>query len=287
VRFVNFRLERRSGTALQQKDGTLTGRLVGDPQYPGSIAELVARGEGSLAAAARTLANAPLLDGNRIEYLPPFPAPPKILCLGLNYTDHAAEGGFKPPEYPIIFARFGSSLIGHRAPLIRPRASTKFDYEGELVAIIGRPGRHISAAAALDHICGYSVFNDGSVRDFQMRTSQWTLGKNFDGTGPFGPAFVTADELPPGAAGLKLETRLNGNVMQSASTSQMIFDVRTTVALLSETLTFEAGDVLVMGTPSGVGFARSPPVFMKAGDVCEVEIEGVGVLRNSVVDEAA
>jgi 2-keto-4-pentenoate hydratase/2-oxohepta-3-ene-1,7-dioic acid hydratase in catechol pathway len=228
-----------------------------------------------------------IFGGARIEYLPPLPAPPKIICLGLNYADHAAEGGFKPPSYPTIFARFASSLIGHEAPLIRPRVSTQFDYEGELVAVVGRGGRHISRAAALDHICGYSIFNDASVRDFQMKTPQWTVGKNFDGTGPFGPAFVTADELPPGAAGLKLQTRLNGNVMQSASTTQMIFDVVTTVALITEALTLETGDVLVMGTPSGIGMARTPQVFMKAGDVCEIEIEGLGILRNPIADEPA
>jgi acylpyruvate hydrolase len=287
MRFVNFRLDGRAGTALQHKDGSLVGRFADDPKYPGSIAELITRGSDALTSAGRSLAGAPAIDGARIEYLAPLPTPPKIICLGLNYADHAAEGGFKPPSYPTIFARFASSLIGHEAPLIRPRVSTQFDYEGELVAVVGRGGRHISRAAALDHICGYSIFNDASVRDFQMKTPQWTVGKNFDGTGPFGPAFVTADELPPGAVGLKLQTRLNGNVMQSASTTQMIFDVVTTVALITEALTLETGDVLVMGTPSGIGMARTPQVFMKAGDVCEIEIEGLGILRNPIVDEPA
>ncbi|HEV7441317.1 MAG TPA: fumarylacetoacetate hydrolase family protein [Steroidobacteraceae bacterium] len=287
MRFVNFRLDDRAGTALQNKDGSLVGRFADDPKYPGSIADLVVRGGDALASAARSLAGGPALEGGRIEYLPPFPTPPKIICLGLNYADHAAEGGFKPPSYPTIFARFASSLVGHGAPLIRPRVSTQFDYEGELVAVVGRGGRHISREAALDHICGYSIFNDASVRDFQMKTPQWTVGKNFDGTGAFGPAFVTADELPRGAAGLSLQTRLNGKVMQSASTTQMIFDVVTTVALITEALTLEAGDVLVMGTPSGIGMARTPQIFMKAGDVCEIEIEGLGILRNPIADEPA
>jgi 2-keto-4-pentenoate hydratase/2-oxohepta-3-ene-1,7-dioic acid hydratase in catechol pathway len=285
MRFVNFRLNGRFGTALQQPDGSLVGRYAGDSSYPGSIAELVLRGGDALGVAGRALVTAPALDAAKVEYLPPLPTPPKIICLGLNYADHAAESGFKPPDYPTIFSRFSSSLIGHRAPLIRPRVSTQFDYEGELVAIVGRAGRHISKANALDHICGYSVFNDASVRDYQMKSPQWTIGKNFDGSGAFGPAFVTADELPRGATGLKLQTRLNGTVLQSASTSQMIFDVATTVALLSVALTLEVGDVLVMGTPSGVGLARSPQIFMKAGDVCEIEIEGVGLLHNPVVDE--
>jgi 2-keto-4-pentenoate hydratase/2-oxohepta-3-ene-1,7-dioic acid hydratase in catechol pathway len=287
MRLVNFRLDGRTGTALQKKDGSLVGRYADDPKYPGSIADLVVRGGEALASAGRSLEGGSALEDGRIEYLPPFPTPPKIICLGLNYADHAAEGGFKPPSYPTIFARFASSLVGHGAPLIRPRVSTQFDYEGELVAVVGRGGRHISREAALDHICGYSIFNDASVRDFQMKTPQWTIGKNFDGTGAFGPAFVTADELPRGAAGLSLQTRLNGKVMQSASTTQMIFDVVTTVALITEALTLEAGDVLVMGTPSGIGMARTPQVFMKAGDVCEIEIEGLGTLRNPIADEPA
>lgn len=287
MRLVNFRLKGQTGTALQRKDGSLVGRMADDPKYPGSIADLVARGTDALASAGHSLASGTMFDAARLEYLPPLPTPPKIICLGLNYTDHAAEGGFKPPSYPTIFARFASSLIGHQAPLIRPRASTQFDYEGELVAVVGRGGRHLTAAKALEHICGYSIFNDASVRDFQLKTPQWTVGKNFDGTGAFGPVFVTADELPPGAGGLKLQTRLNGTVMQSASTSQMIFDVVTTVTLISAALTLQAGDVLVMGTPSGVGMARTPPVFMKSGDVCEIEIEGLGILRNPVVDEPA
>ena len=287
MRFVNFRSGKRAGIALQKKDGSLVGRFADDPKYPGPIADLVIRGGDALSSAGRSLADAPPIDSARMEYLPPFPAPPKIICLGLNYADHAAEGGFQPPSYPTIFARFASSLIGHGAPLIRPRVSTQFDYEGELVAVVGRGGRHISRAAALDHICGYSIFNDASVRDFQMKTPQWTVGKNFDGTGAFGPTFVTADELPQGAVGLRLQTRLNGNVMQSASTTQMIFDIVTTVALITEALTLEAGDVLVMGTPSGIGMARTPQVFMKAGDVCEIEIEGLGILRNPIADEPA
>jgi acylpyruvate hydrolase len=287
MRFVSFRLKGRTGIAVQNKDGSLAGRFADDSKYPGSVPDLVARGGDALASAGRALADAPKLDGAQVEYLPPFPTPSKIICLGLNYADHAAEGGFQAPPYPTIFARFASSLIGHRAPLIRPRVSTQFDYEGELVAIVGRGGRHIAKSAALDHVAGYSIFNDGSVRDYQMKTPQWTVGKNFDSTGAFGPAFVTADELPPGASGLKLATRLNGNVMQSASTSQMIFDVATTIHLLTEGLTLQVGDVLVMGTPSGIGMVRKPPVWMKAGDVCEIEIEGLGTLSNPIQDEPA
>jgi 2-keto-4-pentenoate hydratase/2-oxohepta-3-ene-1,7-dioic acid hydratase in catechol pathway len=162
----------------------------------------------------------------------------------------------------------------------------QLDFEGELAAVVGKAGRCIPKSAALDHICAYSVFNDASIRDFQSRTPQWTLGKNFDGTGAFGPELVTADELPPGCAGLRLQTRLNGVVMQSASTADMIFDVATLVAEISEAITLSPGDVIVTGTPAGVGLARVPPVWMKAGDICEVEIEGVGLLSNPVAEES-
>jgi 2-keto-4-pentenoate hydratase/2-oxohepta-3-ene-1,7-dioic acid hydratase in catechol pathway len=285
MRFVSFQSHGRPGVALQHANGALTGRFAHDVEYPGSVADLVTEGTTAMAAAARSLAASPTLDPEAIEYLPPLATPPKIICLGLNYRDHAAEGGFTAPTYPTVFARWPSSLVGHRTPLVRPRVSTAFDFEGELVAVIGRAGRHIPRARALDHVCGYSVFNDGSIRDYQLRTPQWTVGKNFDATGAFGPAFVTADELPAGAAGLRLETRLNGSVMQSASTSEMIFDVAATIALLSEAMTLEVGDLLALGTPAGVGGMRKPPVFMKAGDVCEISIEGLGTLRNPVVDE--
>ena len=217
-----------------------------------------------------------------LTFLPPLVKAPKILCLGLNYKDHAAEGGFTVPEFPTIFGRFNSSLIGHGAPIIKPPCSDQLDYEAEMVAVVGKGGKDMSKDDALSHIVAYSVFNDGSIRDYQLKTPQWTVGKNFDDTGAFGPWLVTADELPAGGAGLKIETRLNGQVVQSANTSDMVFDVVDTVALLSTCFTLEAGDVLVMGTPSGIGLARKPPLFMKDGDVCEVEIEKIGLLVNPI-----
>ena len=221
-----------------------------------------------------------------LRFLPLLGAARKMICLGLNFHDHATEaGGVDRPDFPTIFARFSSSLVGHGAPLVRPFLSDALDFEGELAAIIGRGGKSIAAGDALSHVIGYSVFNDGSVRDYQKRTSQLTPGKNFDGTGAFGPWLVTADELPPGATGLMLETRLNGQMVQRASTSDMIFDVAETIALVSSFLTLEPGDVLVMGTPAGVGSLRKPPLFMKPGDEVEVEIERVGLLRNPVAQE--
>jgi acylpyruvate hydrolase len=228
----------------------------------------------------------PRLDESRLTYLPPLSTPPKIICVGMNYLDHARENKLDLPAHPTFFTRFASSLIGHQQPIIRPVVSEQLDFEGELAAILGKPGRHIQKERALEHVAGYSIFNDASVRDYQSRGQQWTLGKNFDGTGAFGPDFVTADELPPGGKGLRLTTRLNGATVQSANTDQLIFDVATLIARLSEALTLETGDVIVTGTPAGIGFFRNPKLYMKPGDLCEVEIEGLGTLRNPIQEEA-
>ena len=251
-------------------------------RFPGNLDRLIAGGDDLLRSAGKDLMAGKIFDQQKINVLPPLSASPKIICIGLNYTAHAKEGGFEIPAYPAVFTRFHSSLIGHRAALLEPKISDRLDYEGELVAVIGRGGRRISKDAAVSHVIGYSVFNDASVRDYQMKSTQWTMGKNFDGTGAFGPHLVTADELPLGAAGLRLQTRLNGRVVQDGNTSDLIFDVATLVSLMSEAFTLESGDIIVTGTPSGVGFARKPPLFMKAGDVCEVEIEKVGTLVNPV-----
>jgi 2-keto-4-pentenoate hydratase/2-oxohepta-3-ene-1,7-dioic acid hydratase in catechol pathway len=178
-----------------------------------------------------------------------------------------------------------TTLVGHNQPLIRPKLSGDFDYEGEMVVVVGRRGRHIPKKKALGYVAGYSIFNEGSIRDYQFKTPQWTVGKNFDGTGGFGPDFVTADELPKGAKGLRIQTRLNGQVVQDANTNDMIFDVADLVSIASESMTLEPGDVIVSGTPSGVGAFRKPPLWMKAGDVCEVEIEGIGTLSNPIKNE--
>ena len=285
MRFISFADQAGNGLGIVTAGGEWRGLRAGEAGYPGDLVTLLQAGAAALAAAHARLRDAPVLDPAGVRLLPPLPHPAKIICVGLNYADHAAESRFAPPSYPTLFARFATSLIGHGAPLIRPRASEQFDYEGELVAVIGAPGRHIAPARALDHVAGYSVFNDGSVRDFQHRTPQWTMGKNFDGTGAFGPTFVTADELPAGARGLRLQTRLNGAVVQNATTDDLLFDVATLVATISAAITLDAGDVIVTGTPAGVGAARKPPLWMKHGDRCEVEVEGVGLLANPVEDE--
>ena len=216
----------------------------------------------------------------------PVETPGKIICLGLNYIEHVNEGPFQRPDYPTLFMRGMTSLVAANDELVRPTTSIQFDYEAELVAIIGTRARHLTAENALDCVAGYSVFNDGSIRDFQRHTIQWTMGKNFDKSGSFGPAFVSSDELPPGASGLKIECRLNGQTVQIDNTENMSFNVVDTLVYITKGITLEPGDLLVMGTPAGVGHGRKPQLWMKKGDVVEVEIETVGLLRNPIVDEA-
>ncbi|WP_199540988.1 fumarylacetoacetate hydrolase family protein [Paraburkholderia kururiensis] len=272
--------------------GVLDGEHVvdlnkADARVPADLRAALKGGVDLNAAAQRAIASgehrAPYAS---LELAPVVPEPGKIVCLGHNYYDHAKEGGNLKPVYPLIFFRGASSLIAHEDPVIRPRVSEKLDYEAELMIVIGKRARHVKRENALDYVFGYACFNDVSVRDYQKRTTQWTIGKNFDGTGAFGPWLVTADELPPGAEGLTLRLILNGQVMQQASTSDMIWGVAETIELLTECLTLEPGDVVAMGTPAGVGWARDPSVWLKHGDVVEVDIERVGRLRNTVQDEA-
>jgi len=258
-------------------DGALPASLLGFIDSCATDATLAARTAGKLAAASQ-----PPQPLEGLTLMPCVPQPGKIVCLGVNYVDHAKEGGNTVADYPTLFLRCNTSLLAHGAPLRVPRASDKLDYEAELAVVIGRPMRWVDEAQALDHVFGYACFNDASLRDYQRRTTQWTIGKNFDATGGFGPCLVTADELPPGCTGLRIQSRLNGQVMQSANTSDMVFGVARTLSLLSECMTLEPGDVVVMGTPGGVGYARTPPVWMKAGDTIEIDIEGVGVLSNPV-----
>lgn len=258
-----------------------------DSRLGPDLMPIVAGGEASLRAAREAVdraQNSVSIDG--LVPALPIARPGKVICLGLNYADHAKEGGYEVPDYPALFMRGATSLLQAGAPIVRPACSDHLDYEVELMVVIGKPGRHIGRDRALEHVFGYTVFNDVSVRDYQRKTHQWTPGKNFDGTGPIGPVVVTADELPPGANGLHVETRLNGEVMQSATTADMMFKVPETIAILSEYSTLEAGDLIAMGTPQGVGHARRPPVWMKPGDRIEVEIENIGVCANPIVAES-
>jgi 2-keto-4-pentenoate hydratase/2-oxohepta-3-ene-1,7-dioic acid hydratase in catechol pathway len=215
----------------------------------------------------------------------PLKQPGKIICLGLNYINHIKEGGYDVPEYPALFMRGLNSMMPSGASMVRPSCSEQLDYEVELMLIIGKPGRHISEESALSYVFGYTVFNDGSIRDYQRKTHQWTAGKNFDSTGGLGPIVVTPDELPEGAAGLKIESRVGDEILQSANTSEMLWTVAKTIATISEFASLEAGDMIAMGTPPGVGHARKPPRWLRPGETIEVEVEGIGICSNPVVAE--
>lgn len=280
MRVSMIRQNGKTGIGLWQQN-LLRARFEGQADYPGSLDTWLARGKG-LEGLEAILIKAPAIDSADIRFLPPLLKPAKILCAGLNYRDHAAETGMAVPEWPAIFARFASSLTAHNEAIRLPALSTQLDYEGELAIVIGHSCRSVSKADALSRIAGYSVFNDATIRDWQTKSTQWTLGKNFDGTGSFGPALVSPDELPSGAAGLRIRTRLNGTSMQDGNTSNMIFDPAGLISILSQAISLEPGDVIITGTPAGVGYSRTPPLFLKSGDVVEVEIDGVGLLRNTV-----
>lgn len=286
MRFMAFKKDGAAGLAAQV-DGTWRGAPGQETLQFGSIRDLISGGKKALAEAYAHFSKLPEIDVSTVDVLPPIDNASKIICVGLNYADHTEESGYKQPEHPTLFARFNSSLVGAGSPIVRPLISEALDFEGELVAVIGEGGRDIRKPDALNHVIGYSIFNDGSIRDYQHQTPQWTLGKNFDGTGAFGPFFVTADELPQGANGLHIETRLNGQVVQVSNTSKLIFDVATLVSKISEAITLEPGDLIVTGTPSGIGHARTPRLYMKAGDHVEVEIEGIGILTNPIIDQVA
>jgi acylpyruvate hydrolase len=263
-----------------------------DAAAPTDLGEWLRRGNGDLGplrdlAGRATAATRRPLQG--LDYALPVARPGKIICLGLNYLEHVKEGFQRDnvPKFPTIFMRCQTSLLPHGQPMIRPQVTETLDYEAEMVVVVGKRAKHLDVSNAYSCIAGYSCFNEGSVREFQRKTTQWDMGKNFDGTGAFGPWMVTADELPPGGKGLKIQTRLNGETMQSDNTDNMMFPVAETIAYVTQGMTLEPGDIIVTGTPSGVGFARKPPVWMKNGDTCEIDIERIGVLRNPIADEKA
>lgn len=217
----------------------------------------------------------------------PVARPSKIICLGLNYVEHIKEGGYDIPDYPALFMRGPSSIMAAGAPMVRPTCSHQLDYEAELMLIVGKGGRHISEENALDHVFGYTIFNDGSVRDYQRKTHQWTPGKNFDNTGAIGPVVVTPDELPEGAKGLKIESRVGTEILQSSNTSNMIWSAASAINIISEYTTLESGDLIALGTPPGVGHAKKPdPRWLLPGEVVDIEIEGIGICSSPIVDEA-
>jgi acylpyruvate hydrolase len=263
-----------------------------DGAIPADLGELLRRRNGDLGVLKDAVNRAPASARRPLAALKfglPVARPGKVICLGLNYLEHVKEGSQRDniPKFPTIFMRGASSLVPHGEPILRPKVSETLDYEAELIFVVGRRAKHLTVANAYSCIAGYCCGNEGSVREYQRKTTQWDMGKNFDRTGGFGPWMVTADELPPGAKGLKIETRLNGQAMQSDNTDNMMFPIAETIAYLTEGMTLEPGDIVFTGTPSGVGHARKPnPVWMKPGDRCEIAIEGVGVLVNPIAAEA-
>jgi 2-keto-4-pentenoate hydratase/2-oxohepta-3-ene-1,7-dioic acid hydratase in catechol pathway len=285
MRLLTFDKDGAPAPGLARDDRVLD-LLAADPSLPGDWPALLAGGQ--LARLAELAERAPAAAWQAragLTLWPPIPQPPKILCVGLNYLSHARETGMPPPDTPIFFVRFPSSLVGDGAALVRPAASHQFDYEAELAVVIGRRARHVARDDALAYVAGYSLLNDGSLRDYQKRVPQWTLGKNFDASGSFGPELVTTEDLPAGAAGLGIETRLNGETVQAGRTDDLIFDVAALIEAASEVMTLEPGTVIATGTPPGVGMARTPPLWMQPGDTVEIAVEGIGRLVNPVVAE--
>lgn len=277
MRLASFTFEGRATWGIVE--GDMIRDLGGI--YPDLRSALAACDLAALPAEAHT---APPIATSDVGWLPVIPNPAKILCVGLNYEMHRQETGRADTAYPTIFTRFADSQIGHLGEIVRPHQSVELDYEGELAIVIGRGGRHIPRSQAMEHVAGFCCYNDASIRDFQRHASQFTPGKNFPGTGAFGPWLVTPDEVGPIEA-LRLVTRLNGAAMQEVRIGEMLFDIPRQIEYCSSFTPLEVGDVIVTGTPGGIGARRSPPVWMKAGDLVEVEIERVGLLRNRVVDE--
>jgi 2-keto-4-pentenoate hydratase/2-oxohepta-3-ene-1,7-dioic acid hydratase in catechol pathway len=281
VQFVTFQ---KDGRAVP---GVLTGGQVADIQAAGfaDVLSIIAGGAMALARVAAVLDSAPRLERSAVRLCAPIPRPPKIICVGLNYRDHAEESNMAIPETPTIFCKFPTAAIGPEDVVVLPKASSKPDYEAEFAVVIGQGGRHIAKENWLDHVFGYTILNDVSARDFQMATTQWVIGKTFDTFAPFGPAIVTKDEVSdPHQLGISL--RLNGEVMQNSNTRNLIFDLPTLIAYLSSVFTLEPGDIISTGTPGGVGFARKPPVWLRPGDEMVVAIDGLGELCNRCVAES-
>ena len=258
-----------------------------DPHLPADMLGFLAAGEGAQLLAKRAIAGAPaaaVLDRAAVTLKAPIPRPGKILCIGLNYRDHAAESNQPIPQFPTVFAKYSNTVIGPGEAIVLPKVTDKIDYEAEFAFVIGRTARHVSAADALNYVAGYLPFNDISARDYQMRTSQWTVGKTFDTFGPMGPALVTADEIAD-PHDLDIQLSIDGEVLQSSNTRNLIFSVNELIADLTSFMTLEPGDLISTGTPSGVGSARTPKRWLRAGEIVRLEIAGLGVLENPVVAE--
>ncbi|WP_201840132.1 fumarylacetoacetate hydrolase family protein [Microvirga zambiensis] len=277
MKYVSFALSGQASWGYLEGENVVAVGL-GDGA-PVTLRDAIASGM-DLSASSR---QAPRLRLSEVELLPVIPNPGKIICVGLNYEDHRKESGRAQVGHPTLFARFANSQVGHNHPLVRPKESTEFDYEGELALVVSRRGRFIPSDEAFEYVAGYACYNDASIRDWQRHTSQFLPGKNFIATGAFGPSLVTPDDVGP-LDDLRIRTRLNGEMVQESTLGHMIFDIPTIISYCSTFTELEPGDVIVTGTPGGVGMKRTPPLWMKDGDVVEVEIDRVGLLRNSVID---
>ncbi|WP_210639483.1 fumarylacetoacetate hydrolase family protein [Pseudomonas sp. Tri1] len=282
MKLASFIVQGRSSYGVVEGDQIIDLETL-KPTFGGDLKQAIAHNRlGELTR--ETLAGQPRIPLAEVTFLPVIPNPGKVLCIGINYATHVRETGREMPTYPMIFTRFADSQTAHLQPIVRPKASHKLDFEGELAVVIGKTARHIKQADALDYVAGYACYNDGSVRDWQKHTIQFVPGKNFPNTGGFGPWLVTSDEIGD-PQDLELTTRLNGQVMQHTRTSDMIFNVRHLIEYCSTFTELAPGDVIVTGTTGGVGAFREPPVWMKPGDEVEIEIARIGTLRNSIVDE--
>ena len=281
MRITSYSVDGIKSFGVVTDDGVIDAKpLAGGPQ---SLKDAIAAGSMDMIAEAAVKRSADH-SIDEVEFLPVIPDPDKIIAVGLNYRSHVLEGGRDIPEWPMIFTRFANSQVGHGQPMIKPNVSDMFDFEGEMAVIIGESCRHVSEADALSVVAGYACYNDGSIRDYQRHTSQFVPGKSFYKSGAFGPWMVTTDEIPdPGA--LTLMTRLNGKEMQHATTDDLLFSIPQLIHYLSTVTELVPGDVIVSGTTGGVGCYRDPPVFMKDGDIIEIELDKIGILRNPVVNE--
>ncbi|MGD9647546.1 MAG: fumarylacetoacetate hydrolase family protein [Pirellulales bacterium] len=285
MRFVTY-LSERGPRAAGVRDGGYVDLADADASLPSSVRAILEAGDHLASRIEEAVAKGKSIDAGTVALAAPIPDPRKIVCVGLNYADHAHESGVQPPGEPVVFNKFPTTLTGHLAPIVLPRVSQEVDYEAELVVSIGRTARHVAASQAMSHVAGYMCGHDVSARDWQLRKEgkQWLLGKSFDTFAPCGPWMVTANEIAD-PHNLRVQFRLNGKTLQDSNTNQFIFQLPTLIEYVSQVCTLEPGDLIFTGTPPGVGFARKPPVFLQPGDIAEVEIEGLGVLRNPVIAE--